>query len=641
MDHRIAFLTADATLSETVSNLFPKEIASGQFKIYKIDVDKSSPKNTPEGAVRSLAQQIEREGYEAAITRGGVFFKLTEMLKIPVFSIDVNTVDVLQSIRITASHQKQILLLLWNNVFFEEQSWKDVLKIPVIVERFRDTTDIETILTRYQHRKEEYVVLSGGIGASIAQRFGFDCSIFICSPESIYDTVCHVNALLTKYQEEQYKKELLERVISNSHDAIIAVDNDSHIILLNSLAENLLSVTSNSVLGKKLADCLPNLTFILDHFADDQTERTEVRQINEKSIAANVSILQDNGVRLGTVCLFQDITRVQKLEKKIRYEMNKKGLVARYTLDHIITQDPGMKQVIANAKIAANSDHTITLLGESGTGKELMAQGIHNASHRSTFPFVAVNCAALSESLLESELFGYEEGAFTGARKGGKQGLFELAHGGTIFLDEINSISLSLQTKLLRVLEEKEIMHIGSDYVIPLDVRIIVAANESLNEMVNTGHFRRDLFYRLNTLELFIPPLRERGNDILLLFDFYLKREGASPELLSLSKEYEKKLTSYTWPGNVRELRNVVQRYLLFGTLDLDPNELYTQSENSNSNLLNLKEINQFVEEKVIHMLLKSGKTKMQIADILGISRSALWKKLNHESQPDQDSDPR
>ncbi|EET87096.1 putative sigma54 specific transcriptional regulator [Clostridium carboxidivorans P7] len=288
-----------------------------------------------------------------------------------------------------------------------------------------------------------------------------------------------------------------------------------------------------------------------------------------------------------------------------------------------------MKNTVSKAIKIGLDDSTVMIYGESGTGKEMFAQSIHNISSRKKEPFVAINCAAISESLLESELFGYEEGAFTGARKGGKPGLFELAHGGTIFLDEINSMSLNLQAKLLRVLEEKEVMRIGSDYVIPLDVRIIAAANENLKGKIKNGTFRSDLFYRLSILELHIPPLRERKEDIIPLFMHYITTLSKKVCEFKLESKIEKKILNYSWPGNVRELRNVVQRYLIFQEVDLDENEMLEDNNelDNDENLLDLKQINKYVEEKVIQMLENSGMSKNEIAKKLGISRTALWRK--------------
>ena len=281
-----------------------------------------------------------------------------------------------------------------------------------------------------------------------------------------------------------------------------------------------------------------------------------------------------------------------------------------------------MRRLIRWAQDCAQSDNSVMIYGESGTGKELFAQSIHNASARRDCPFVAVNCAALTESLLESELFGYEAGAFTGARKDGRPGLFELAHRGTLFLDEINSMSLSTQAKILRVIEQKEVMRLGSDYVIPLDVRIITAANENLVEMVHRNTFRRDLFFRLNVLEVRIPPLDQRPRDILHLFRHYLARFRGLPEdAVTLSPPLEQALLAHRWWGNVRELRNVAQRYAVRGDGTDTLEVLFPEGSGTAEDpvvgddlRVDLKALNRTVEGLVIQSLLDRGLTKAQTA---------------------------
>lgn len=628
MDCKIAFLSADLTLAHQVELLFPQEVASGQFKTVHIEISEIRTSQV-ERLANDLGLQIQREGYDAAVTRGGVFSGLPAHLHIPVFQLEVNTVDILLSIRTARQLGKQIILLLWQGVYFKEELWTDLLTPSIVVERFSDITSIPPILQKYQHCPQDYVVISGGIGGVLARELGMDHVMLNCSRESIYEMVNHVCGALNQYRRERYENELLQTILTASHDATVAIDHRGNLVLFNRLAEQMFGLSAGDVLGQPVEQVLPNLSFMRDHLREGRGDRTDVRQIGGTTVAANLSRLLVDGNTLGVVCLFQDITRLQKLEKKIRFELNKKGLIARHTLDDIVTQSANMEQVVRRARIVAASDQTAIIFGESGTGKELLAQGIHNASPRRTFPFVAINCGALSETLLESELFGYDEGAFTGARKGGKPGLFELAHGGTIFLDEINSISMNMQTKLLRVLEEREIMHIGSDYVIPLDVRVIAAANQDLYAMVVQGTFRRDLFYRLSILELTLPPLRKRPQDIPLLFQTYLERHCRPNPPPPIPDSVAQQLMSYTWPGNVRELRSAVQRFLLFGTVELDHTELPAGDLSQAHGLLNLREIDHYVEEKIIHMLLAGGLTKMQVADLLGISRSALWKKLN------------
>lgn len=255
--------------------------------------------------------------------------------------------------------------------------------------------------------------------------------------------------------------------------------------------------------------------------------------------------------------IIKDITELTDMEASLRRQITQKGLIAKYTFSDIKGSSPAIEQCISKAKKVARIDKPTLIIGESGTGKELFVQSIHNASTRSRYPFIAINCAAIPDSLLESELFGYEDGAFTGARKGGKEGLFQMAQKGTLFLDEIGDLSLSTQAKLLRVLEEKEIMRIGSDRLMSVDVRIIAATNRNLKTLVDEGKFRLDLFFRLNTLIVNIPPLRLRQPDIPLLIDEFLLRENQAK--VKFETEIWNFLLSYQWPGNVRELKNCIE----------------------------------------------------------------------------------
>lgn len=265
---------------------------------------------------------------------------------------------------------------------------------------------------------------------------------------------------------------------------------------------------------------------------------------------------------MGCCLTLQNETDLREKENSLSLQLKQKGFCAKYTFNDIIHESESMNQCIDIAKKAALSDYTILIRGDSGTGKELIAQSIHNYSSRRSYPFVAVNCAAIPESLLESELFGYESGAFTGARRAGKVGLFEQAQHGTIFLDEIGDISPNLQTRLLRVLQEKEIMRVGSDKIISTDARVIAATNANLELRIREGRFRSDLFYRLNVIPLNIAPLKNRREDILPLLKVFLRKKYYD------LKPYEKNLLlSYCWPGNVRELENVASYYNTMGQL--------------------------------------------------------------------------
>ena len=277
----------------------------------------------------------------------------------------------------------------------------------------------------------------------------------------------------------------------------------------------------------------------------------------------NSSPISKKDTTLGTVYTFKDISEIQRLEKEHRRKLINEQNFARYTLDMIHGNSKSIKAAISLAQKIALSNSPILIQGESGTGKELFAQGIHNESTYRNGPFIAVNFAALTETLLESELFGYEEGAFTGARKGGAAGLFEQAHNGTIFLDEIGDVPLRFQVKILRVLQEKQVRRIGGFRVIPINARVIAATNRKLQALIAQGTFRQDLFYRLNVLPLQIPALKNRRADISLLaeefYDKYFKNRERQVSTKNYFKFVMPYFLAYYWPGNIRELQNVVE----------------------------------------------------------------------------------
>jgi transcriptional regulator with PAS, ATPase and Fis domain len=279
-------------------------------------------------------------------------------------------------------------------------------------------------------------------------------------------------------------------------------------------------------------------------------------------------------------------------QQKVHKQLIGKGHYTEYQFDDIIGQSDPIKKSKEISKKIARTDSTVLLLGESGTGKELYAGAIHNYSHRSREPFVAINCATLPENLLESELFGYEEGAFTGARKGGKIGLFEQADGGTIFLDEIGDLPLNLQARLLRAIEEKEIMRLGGNSIVSIDTRIIAATNQDLFKLMNQGEFRKDLFYRLNVFQIKVPSLTERSNDILRLTKYYLNIWG---EHRNLTKDLRDFLNNYNWPGNVRELINTIKYMVTVEENELSfinlPDYLKTETNTPEKEILLLKRL--------------------------------------------------
>ena len=283
-----------------------------------------------------------------------------------------------------------------------------------------------------------------------------------------------------------------------------------------------------------------------------------------------VPVIRQNAC-IGAFALLQRFNDVEVRQNELRGQLLHKGYYAKYSFDDVIGQSAAIRRTKETLTRMANSESPILLIGETGTGKELFAHAVHRASRRAAGPFLAINVAAFPENLLESELFGYEEGAFTGAKKGGRPGLFELAHRGTLFLDEVEGMSPALQIKLLRTLQEREVMRVGGNRIIHVDVRIVAATNEALERKVREGTFRRDLYYRLNTLPAVIPPLTERGDDMFLLMDQFRRELNGDFRLTEPVQDFFRR---HTWPGNIRELRNVVEYFIYTDHRDITMEDL-------------------------------------------------------------------
>ncbi|RNB90073.1 PAS domain-containing protein [Brevibacillus nitrificans] len=372
--------------------------------------------------------------------------------------------------------------------------------------------------------------------------------------EFISDFVRLGRKLTNSVRNERQLNEKLESVLDAVHEGIIATDASGNITVMNAEAEKILKLSTHESIGKRVQDVLPEFQvhMVLESHVEAVNQLTPFR--NLYLLVSQVPMMLDGHV-LGLVISFQDVTKVQQLEQEIRKKSTQLGLMTKYSFDHIIGCSPSTQANRLVAMKLAESDFTILITGENGTGKEVFAQAIHQHSIRRDGPFVPVNFAGLTESLVESELFGYEEGSFTGARKGGKMGLFELAHNGTIFLDEIGDAPLSIQASLLRVLQERQVMRVGGHRVIPINVRVIAATNRNLVEMIQRGTFREDLYYRLNVLPLKIPALRDRGEDIMVLINYFLQKKN---KVLTFSPDVEELLLKYSWPGNIRELENFI-----------------------------------------------------------------------------------
>lgn len=353
-------------------------------------------------------------------------------------------------------------------------------------------------------------------------------------------------------------------------EGIVGVNERGEVFASNHKLEEITGIPGARALQRPAAEVYPFVPFARC-LAERAPQPAQVVSANGVNMNVAVAPVLRGGTCIGAFATVQRFSDAENRQNELRSQLLHKGYRAKYTFDDVVGQSPAIRRCITILKKMSLTQLPVLLIGETGTGKELFAHAVHNASPRANGPFVAINCAAMPENLLESELFGYEEGAFTGARKGGKPGLFEFAHKGTLFLDEVEGMSTALQCKLLRVLQEREIMRVGGNRIVSVDVRIVAATNENLDKMVEEGTFRRDLYYRLNTLPVLIPPLREREGDLLLLIDHFRKGIGAS---FTLSPELERLLLTHQWRGNIRELRNVVEYFSYTGSPVVGPEEL-------------------------------------------------------------------
>lgn len=461
--------------------------------------------------------------------------------------------------------------------------------------------------------------------------------------------------LRTKLVELSHKQQLevLTHVFNHIDNGALVVDPEGYITHFNEPYGRFLELDPAKQIGKHVTDVVENSRMHI-------VAKTGIAEINvshsirgEKMLVQRIPI-KDKGKVIAVFghVLFKNIKDVGKLARELtelqnqvkRYQKELNSLRStRYSFDTIVGESPQIKTLIKEASKSASTKLPVLITGESGTGKELFAQSIHNSSKRNNGPFVRLNCAAIPKDLLEAELFGYDKGAFTGAKSTGKPGKFELAHGGTIFLDEIGDLPLEMQPKLLRVLEEKEFERIGGNRIISTDFRLISASNQDLASMVERGEFRTDLYYRLNVVPLHIPPLRERTQDILPLARHLLFQaaENGLHKGADFTAETEMILKRYSWPGNVRELNNVVERTVATSEdLAILPADLpfylhQTTALNHPENCSLLKEVVAKAEKAAIHDALKlTAFNKVKAAAILGIHRTLLYKKMQKYNLP-------
>ncbi|QNU04936.1 sigma-54 interaction domain-containing protein [Peribacillus butanolivorans] len=445
---------------------------------------------------------------------------------------------------------------------------------------------------------------------------------------------------------DNHEEILFKDIIEFAYDGLVMVDTEGYVQMLSHAYADFLGVDQESSIGKHVTEIIENTRMHLVAKTGKQ-EVAELQKIKDNYIIATRSPILKQGKIVGAVgkILFKNVGQFTALSKRVNLleielkkykgdfrERNK----ASYTFDHIMGKSPALMEVKVQARIAAKSDSNVLILGESGTGKELFAHSIHNESRRAMGVFVKVNCAAIPAELLESELFGYEEGSFTGAKKGGKAGKFEAADGGTIFLDEIGELPLHMQVKLLRVLQEKEIERVGSTGSVQIDVRVIAATNRNLEEMVSKGEFRLDLYYRLKVMQIHVPSLRKRLEDVEILVNYFVEKYQnlMKKRVQGMSDQALRQLRLYKWPGNIRELENIIERALnIVEEEEMIDSKHLPEEITGHKELVPIRTLAEVMEETeratIFSCLEMTSGNKSETAKRLGVSRTTLYEKMN------------
>ena len=496
--------------------------------------------------------------YDVLFSSGNNAKMLKKKTSKPIITIEPSLYDILTACSKAKEFTSTPTVIIHRDTFSAKdiEQLTNILSVNINMEFYEDTDEqIELLVLRC---KEDgcRCIIGSGLVCHYAEKHSIR-NIYLFPNESIRHSLkTAANMALSISQQNSWNLQL-GSIINNSKQGILFMDQYGTVFLCNPVALQYLHTTMEEVIGKKL-DFYFSKTDVHKMYASENTNRIFC-DIKGQTLLVNIIPVIARQKILNLLLYIDDVKEIQNTERAIRRETwAQKGFTAKYTFEkyHSVNQD--FLSFLSLAKNFAKTDEPILIMGETGSGKEVLAQSIHNCSPRAGKAFVAVNCAAISESLLESELFGYSEGAFTGALKGGKEGYFEMAHQGTIFLDEIGEMSTALQSKLLRVIQEKQVLRVGGNKLVPFDTRIIVATNRNLWDLVQSNTFREDLYYRLDVLQLEIPPLRTRKEDIIPLFLQFL--EGLSPAVWNIvsliAAELEKHLSKYSWPGNIRELKN-------------------------------------------------------------------------------------
>lgn len=510
------------------------------------------------------ARQALREGASIIVSRGGTARLIEERLGVQVVEIRVSSHDVLRAALGFRGASESVAVVGFADVIGMVRPVCDLLGIPAAYFPIHEQAELPTLMTELSGSGFRRMI-GDTVSVQAAASYGLDARLIETGEDAVRDALDRARAIYDNVRSQVRKSSQLETLVAAVDENVLLVDGEGNVVLSNLAGLRRAGFRPPTAL--RLADLGDDVVRLLES-SDRQTAEPSERviDIGGRNYFATVHRLSDSAVAEDAVVVIRDISRIRSMDRSIRRQLRQRAPAGKSTFADLVHRDPAMRRCVDLARSYAATESAVVLYGETGTGKELFAQSIHNASPRAQGPFVAVNCGAIPPTLIESELFGYVEGAFTGAHKGGKVGLFEAAHGGTIFLDEINELDLSAQARLLRVLQEREVMRIGDNRHIAISIRVLAASNVRLAAEVERGCFRRDLHYRLDVLHLEIPPLRDRRDDIRPLFEHFLAGFAGRNPPPAVTAEVARLLEGHDWPGNVRELQNAAERYFLWAT---------------------------------------------------------------------------
>ena len=594
-------------------------------------------------AVSAIARGTAHGPCDVVVAAGAHGAYLRRHLAQPVALVKVGGFDLMAALSKARSISDRIAVVMHLRISAELTRFAGLFDLPLVLRSYETGDDARLCLAELT-RLGIKAVVGPGLIVNLAYAAGLE-GVLVYSPDSVRAAFDDAIALASARVAERSRRARLDSVLQHLNDGVVAVDMSGRILTVNPAVEKLTGARVSGTQGQAVHTVLPELK-LGQVLTRGTSEIGSVEDMAGRSLVVDRVPLFDEGVQTGAIFTLHGSSTLERAASKLRAHSHRKSRAARYRLDDVVAESPAMHDVVKQCAVfAAHSDAAVLISGESGTGKELLAQGIHNASRRRSHPFIAMNCGAFSESLLESELFGYEEGAFTGASRHGKIGLFEAANQGTLFLDEIGEMPLALQTRLLRALQEKEITRVGGVDAVAVDVRIVAATHRDLITMVANETFREDLFYRLNILHVPVPPLRERPADIHALGTRLIANALGRADRADLSKDVLRlalpAMKTYPWPGNVRELENVAER-LAMACLSADRAPTRGEIKAMLAGMGQMAGVGSpqgrtlpvarrtLDAEMAQAMLRACAGNHDEAARRLGISRTTLWRKLRH-----------